>query len=512
MDQGSSKTPSPPWELVLRLNHPKLRRAYVTPSERYALTACMKCTTLWDIEKGRKLRTFATALGPHPLQSVEPKKSEDKSESEHKMSKKENSSSTSSNNEASWPLFHWNASEDFFVQRTKASLYLCAMSELSPVSIHKIEKEATLCFAWAPVASVLLYSVVSAASRPGGDQMTKVFVQQIKAGSQIQELSNRTVYEVNEVSMKWQPRSSCRYGGTGGSTGSSSDRAYCAVLMRRVGTQRRDKIDLYCVHGRKVDIEQIEVEGNVMEVVWDPEGREGARFCVTSTMKKGEKKTKHRQGFYRLSEGRARVMALREDTETSEVLWSPLGSHAVAKNANGMLEFLKVENNNVTVLQVQEHFSCTDAMWDNSGRYFLTSVSVHHTELDNGFRIYNFLGQLLMHQDLEKFSHFLWRPRPPTQLGMGRLKEIRDHIDEYVARYEATEERRRLLDQEEARSKEAAVMEKFTKWISEIRKENEPKTLERKKLQQNLEKKHGVVFVENTRVQEIVLESKEKVI
>jgi len=51
--------------------------------------------------------------------------------------------------------------------------------------------------------------------------------------------------------------------------------------------------------------------------------------------------------------------------------------------------------------------------------------------LENGYAIWDFRGQELMKQILDRFKQFIWRPRPPTLLTKEQQKKIRRNLREF---------------------------------------------------------------------------------
>jgi translation initiation factor 3 subunit B len=101
-------------------------------------------------------------------------------------------------------------------------------------------------------------------------------------------------------------------------------------------------------------------------------------------------------------------------------------------------------------------------------RYVLRFESINQTKTNHrfisqpepGYTIWDFKGQDLSRNQLDKFKQFLWRPRPATLLGKDEQKKIRKNLREYSKRFDeedAAEEsnvsaeliahRRRLIDE-----------------------------------------------------------------
>jgi len=60
--------------------------------------------------------------------------------------------------------------------------------------------------------------------------------------------------------------------------------------------------------------------------------------------------------------------------------------------------------------------------------------------LENGYAIWDFRGQELMKQILDRFKQFIWRPRPSTLLTKEQQKKIRRNLREFS----------RIFDEEDA--------------------------------------------------------------
>jgi translation initiation factor 3 subunit B len=80
--------------------------------------------------------------------------------------------------------------------------------------------------------------------------------------------------------------------------------------------------------------------------------------------------------------------------------------------------------------------------------------------MENGYHLYDFKGEQLREEPVEKFKQWLWRPRPATLLTKDEQKTIRKNLREYSKVFDqedadrgasadlaVVEERRRLLDE-----------------------------------------------------------------
>lgn len=72
--------------------------------------------------------------------------------------------------------------------------------------------------------------------------------------------------------------------------------------------------------------------------------------------------------------------------------------------------------------------------------------------MENGYHLYDFKGELLREEHIDKFKQWQWRPRPPTLLTKEEQKQVRKNLREYS----------RIFEQEDAErisSADVAVVE-----------------------------------------------------
>ena len=80
--------------------------------------------------------------------------------------------------------------------------------------------------------------------------------------------------------------------------------------------------------------------------------------------------------------------------------------------------------------------------------------------MENGYHLYDFKGEQLREEPVEKFKQWLWRPRPATLLTKEEQKQIRKNLREYSKVFDeedkdrfasadlaVVEHRRRLLNE-----------------------------------------------------------------
>jgi len=136
-------------------------------------------------------------------------------------------------------------------------------------------------------------------------------------------------------------------------------------------------------------------------------------------------------------------------------------------------------------------------------------------QIEHGYHIYDFKGELLREEHVEKFKQFLWRPRPLTLLSRDEQKAIRRNLREYSKDFE---EEDRIADD----SAKGAVVDlrrrQLQEWLAwkdeeveelraERREEGLPEDLEEERMKA-LEGMEGGKVIEEI-VEEIIDETEE---
>ena len=99
--------------------------------------------------------------------------------------------------------------------------------------------------------------------------------------------------------------------------------------------------------------------------------------------------------------------------------------------------------------------------------------------MENGYHLYDFKGELLREEHIEKFKQLSWRPRPATLLNKDEQKTIRKNLREYSKDFE---EQDRI---EEDKEKGAIVEERrriFSEWLAWREREEDMLKEERREL------------------------------
>ncbi|GAB2216127.1 hypothetical protein Droror1_Dr00023895 [Drosera rotundifolia] len=128
-----------------------------------------------------------------------------------------------------------------------------------------------------------------------------------------------------------------------------------------------------------------------------------------------------------------------------------------------------------------DHFMAPDIEWDPTGRYVATYVTSLH-EMENGFIIWSFNGNLLYRILKDHFFQFSWRPSPPSSLSPEKEEEIAKNLKKYSKKYEAEDQDVLNLLSEQEREKRKLLKDEWQKWVSDWQRLHEEEKLLRQEL------------------------------
>lgn len=140
--------------------------------------------------------------------------------------------------------------------------------------------------------------------------------------------------------------------------------------------------------------------------------------------------------------------------------WAPKGNRLVGASFEmSIFQFLAVnDDDSVSQRNRVSGFHASDLQWDPTGRFCAIYLSCAHkysssSSSEGQYRIFDINGKLLYQKERQNFSHFLWRPLPPSLLSPPEVRNVKLHLKELVKDYEresaenAEKERTRLARQ-----------------------------------------------------------------
>jgi len=376
------------WTPQARFPHNAVKLIEFSPQENFIVTFSPqyqenddpkdpKCIIVWDVRTGAKLRSFLA--------------------------------STNATGNIVWPAFQWSHDDKYFARIGEDLLSVYETPSMSLLDKQSIKVPGIKEFCWSPKQNIISYFVPE---RDSGNIPAKVVLVEIPSRK---ELRQKNLVNVNDCKMHWQ-----------------SNGKYLSVKVDR-HTKNKKKtfvnFELFRVLEKDIPIENLELQDPVHAFSWEPKGD---RFAIIH----GENTAKPDISFYQMSGKRYTLLKTLEKKVANHLFWSPRGDFIVLaglRNLNGALEFFNV--NTLETMGTEEHMMCTAVDWDPSGRFVTTTVSSWHHQLDTGYNMYTFFGKNIVKVLKDRFSQFLWRPRPQNVLTAAKLEEIKANLQTYKARY-----------------------------------------------------------------------------
>lgn len=456
------------WSRLRRFPHPFVNLVAFSPGEKYLVTWSNrpiqipdsghpvltldddgKNYIIWDIETARPLRSFAQQ-DIHPEEHG-PKKGPPK---------------------FPWPVFKWSADDKYVArlnQGTSISIY--ELPKMNLLDKQAVKIEGVMDFEWAPATvqreGVKTYEQLFCFWTPEiGNNPARVGLMSIPSKQIVRTLN---LFSVSDVKMHWQ-----------------SEGTYLCVKVDRHSKSKKSQattLEIFRVKEKGVPVEVVDtIKDTVINFAWEPKGD---RFVIITTpepvgatavppktsvsffcpeLKKGNQvgsfkhlrtlEKKNHNAIYWSPKGRFVVIATVHNTQSSDLeFWDLDFDGEKPENEKDLAACLQL-------MGTGDHYGITDVEWDPSGRYVATWASAWKHTMENGYHLYDFKGELLREEHIEKFKQWQWRPRPPTLLTKEEQKQIRKNLREYS----------RIFEQEDAErisSADVAVVEARRRLLNE---------------------------------------------
>ncbi|CAH2351522.1 eukaryotic translation initiation factor 3 subunit B [[Candida] railenensis] len=383
---------------------------------------------IWDLITGEPSRTFA--LPPH----LEGQK------------------------EMPWPLVKWSHDDKYCARQGPGALAIYDTTDNFQLLDKKLVKvDDIVDFEWAP-APVFLAGpkkdegehILSYWTPESSNQTARVAIMQIPERKVIRTIN---IFQVSDCKMHWQ----------------DEGKYLCVKVDRHTKSKKTffSNLEFFKLTEKDIPVEKLELKDVVYNFAWEPRSE---RFITISRLDDGSANVsipKNVISFYgpelqqkgKSSSAKYTCLKTVTDKHSNTIAWAPKGRYAVvatiAKN-NGELEFYDTQyeedktatstgNVNVTAtkkndsvkLMKQERFSgMTSLAWDPSGRFVAAWSSIWLHTMENGFKIYEFTGNLVRDESIDQFKEFIWRPRPASLLNAADRKKVRKNLREYSAQFD----------------------------------------------------------------------------
>jgi len=175
--------------------------------------------------------------------------------------------------------------------------------------------------------------------------------------------------------------------------------------------------------------------------------------------------------FYNVKNAIQALKTIQPKQQANAVYWSPGGQFCVLAGLKSVTSgtLLFVDTNDMSVMRTHEHTGVTDIEWDPTGRYVVTAVSAWGGKGTYGYILWSFQGQQLQVRNVQRFTQFLWRPRPPTLLTEAQIKEVRKTMKNYYVRFQELDKQSKTKASKEIVEKRRGMVEAFEEWRKKCR-------------------------------------------
>ncbi|KAK5306691.1 Translation initiation factor 3 subunit b [Exophiala xenobiotica] len=448
-----------------------------------------KHIVIWDIRTGKPLRSFvAHDLTPPP--GTDP-------------------AAVPAKAKVQWPAFKWSADEKYVARmKPNESISIYEAPRMNLLDKTSVKAEGIVDFEWAPAItqregvktyeSLLCYWTPELGSNPAKVALMSIPSKEI--------VRTRNLFNVTDAKLHWQ-----------------SDAKFICVKVDRHSKSKKSlatNLEIFRIKEKGVPVEVVDsMKDTVINFAWEPKGDRFVLITAGEAVAGSNVLPKTSVQFFAPEKvkgagtGAFKHARTFDKKNSNGIYWSPKGRFVVIATVSVQqhsdLDFYDLDyegekpeseahlNENIMLMNSEDHYGMTDVDWDPTGRYVTTSASVWTHQMENGYKLWTFYGQLLAEAPTEKFKQLLWRPRPPTMLSKEEQRTIRRNLREYSREFEE-------LDKEMEEGANLAVVEArrrlYMEWYSWVREEKELLKEEREEL--GLPDPEAKLQLERTRSQE----------
>merc|ERR1711939_149071 len=476
------------WGRQKRFAHPGCNLVDFSPSEKYVCTWSHRPISvdenhpvlsadddgnnyiIWDIATGKPLRSFKTLDMPTVAQD----------EAGQPIKKK-----------LQWPAFKWSADDNFAARMTPGqSISVYELPSMRLLDKHAVKIESVQDFDWCPTTvkrdGVKTHEQLFCYWTPEiGNNPAKVGLMSIPSKEIVR---TRNLFNVSDAKLHWQ-----------------SDGQYLCVKVDRHSKSKKSmatNLEIFRITEKNIPVEVVDsLKDTVINFAWEPKGDRfviitaGEAVAGSNVLPKTSVQFFAPEKVKGAGTGAFKHARTFDKKNSNGIYWSPKGRFVVVATVSVQqhsdLDFYDLDyegekpeseahlNANLMLMNSEDHYGMTDVEWDPTGRYVTTSASVWTHQMENGYKLWTFYGQLLAEAPTEKFKQLLWRPRPPTMLSKEEQRTIRRNLREYSREFEE-------IDKEMEEGANLAVVEArrrlYMEWYSWVAQEKELLKEEREEL------------------------------
>lgn len=387
------------WGKLARFPHPMVKGAFFSPRETYLVTQSPfnpaapgdANVLVWEVQTGKLMRGF----------QVEELQEEDVERMETQC------------------VLQWSHDEAHASRVLPDSIAIYELPQFTLLDKKGLRVEGAREVSWSPADAQLVYWVPGNENTPSRVALWHLPSRQV--------VRTKNLFNVHDIAVHWH-----------------AEGDFLAIQVDRYVHKNRKalatNIEIFRLRVKDIPVEVVECGGGerIHNFVWEPQG---GRFLTNQTID-----FKNIVSIYSTGSGKdassVQLLKTLERKQLTRFAWSPRGDFFVMAGLDSTSAFLEFWTaTDFTMLATKEHFMATDLEWDPSGRFVASWVSYWKHQMENGFMLWDFKGELVSKQSQPRFTHFSWRPRPPTLLPKAQIKDVRKNLKTYAARFEEEDAR-----------------------------------------------------------------------
>lgn len=452
----------PSWARQKRLNHPGVNLIDFSPNENYVTTWSHrpiqvseetqgltpeedgKNYIIWDIATGKPLRSFVNLeQGPATDEEGRPIKKK-----------------------LQWPAFKWSADDKYVARMNQGqSISVYELPGMSLLDRTSIKIEGIVDFEWAPATpqrhavneyeQLLCYWTPELGSNPAKVGLMSVPKKEI--------VRTRNLFNVSDAKLHWQ----------------SQAQFVCCKVDRHSKSKKSlaTNLEIFRVREKGVPVEVVDsIKDPVINFAWEPKGDRFVLITAAEVLVNTATPPKTAISFFcpekskGPSAGNFKHIRTYDKRNSNAIYWSPKGRFVIVATIQSAqsseLDFYDLDyegekdekekdlSANLQLMNTADHYGVTDVDWDPTGRYVVSSASVWKStvsvvisqanselteawiQMEPGYHLYRFTGEILREDHVDAFKQFAWRPRPPLLLSKEEQKQVRRNLREYSKVFE----------------------------------------------------------------------------